>query len=102
MKIKKINSFVIQRSRYPALCFPNFFNMIKLTTKEFEDEFGCKLSYTAVLFRNNKRMFFIGEQEDKYKVWAWDLKQSSDVCEENPNSNLVASASCTGFLVSSQ
>lgn len=68
MKIKKINSFVIQRSRYPALCFPNFFNMIKLTTKEFEDEFGCKLSYTAVLFRNNKRMFFIGEQEDLNKL----------------------------------
>ncbi len=60
--MKSINSFSIQRARYPAFCFPNIFSALGLCEKSFFKETVHKLSYVAFLLSNNKRIYIYSER----------------------------------------
>lgn len=57
----QIDSFTVQRARYPAFSFPNLFNSVKLCKDN-------KLSYVGSLLTNNKRTFILGEKKDIDKI----------------------------------
>ncbi len=68
MKSEIINSFKVERARYPAFCFPNILSAVRLCEEHYLKEKGHKLSYVAFLLLNNKRRYILGETEDIEKI----------------------------------
>jgi len=64
MKPEMFNSYHIGRARYPSISFPCILNIVGLYNEKFLQEIGHKLSYVAMLLRNNKRIAITGEQAD--------------------------------------